>query len=180
MEPYLKKKYLKKKSKPLSKRVRHDSRIREIAGKSFLLNKKFFLVYFNLKRFFYKISIRFTQNNIFCTWRNNSKNKNLFFCSAGRYGVKISRKRLRFNNKFIIRSFLVGMRKKIKLKQKKQNRFLIEIICPIRLRKNLVKLIGKTLRKNIFILRFKEKKCFNGCRPKKMRRKKRKRFIVSK
>jgi hypothetical protein len=85
---------------------------------------------------------------------------------------------LRFNYKLIIKSFLSEIKNKIGIKKK--TKFLIEIVCPIRIRKKLVKLLGKSLKRHLFILKFKEKKCFNGCRPKKMRRKKRKRFIVSK
>jgi len=104
--------------------------------------------------------------------------KSIFTRSSGRYNVKITRKRLRFNYKLIVRSFLREVKRKIK--NKKKIRFLIEIICPIRIRKKLVKLLVKSLKRHILILTFKEKKCFNGCRPKKMRRKKQKRFIVSK
>lgn len=176
---------LKKKKKNLhpkkktSWRVRQYRKFRHIFRfKRFLLSRKFFFFEVHLKRFLYKINIRLGQNNVFCTWLNALTKKSIFTRSSGRYNVKITRKRLRFNYKLIVRSFLREVKRKIK--NKKKIRFLIEIICPIRIRKKLVKLLVKSLKRHILILTFKEKKCFNGCRPKKMRRKKQKRFIVSK
>jgi hypothetical protein len=54
------------------------------------------------------------------------------------------------------------------------NKILITIIAPKNLKKKIVNQIQKTLiNKNIFI-EVNEKKTFNGCRPKKQKRKKRK------
>lgn len=146
--------------------------------RSFLLSKKFFFFHTHLKFFLHKLNIRLSQNNVFCTWQNLVTKKSILTRSAGRYNIKISRKKLRFNNKFIIKSFLSEVKKKVGIK--KRTKFLIEIVCPIRLRKKLVKLLGKSFNRHLFVLKFKEKKCFNGCRPKKLRRKKRKSFIISK
>ena len=50
----------------------------------------------------YKISIRITPNNVFCTLKDLLKNKVLIVSSAGKYKLNVSKKTLRFANKIII------------------------------------------------------------------------------
>lgn len=117
-----------------------------------------------------KFSIRVTSNNIFCTLSNVKQNKITLLGSSGKYSIKTSRKRLRYSLKTIVHSFLEELKKK-KLSTK---RVLINIIAPLRLRKAILKLLTPFLKKKNVIINAQDKKCFNGCRPPKKKRKKRK------
>ena len=51
---------------------------------------------------------------------------------------------------------------------------IINIIAPIKIRRYIVSVLGKVLKKKNkkLIIKVAHKKCFNGCRPAKIRRKK--------
>jgi ribosomal protein S11 len=117
-----------------------------------------------------KVNFRVTQNNIFCTLENVIDHKILEVGSAGKYKVKISKKTLRYNTKILIGVFL----KRVKLHLRK-NLLLVNLIGPSRIRKPILKQVFEQfgIRSSI-IADIDPKKCFNGCRPKKKRRKKQK------
>lgn len=125
------------------------------------------------------LALRVTANNIFCILRNNTRNKTICSASSGKYNIKTSKKTLRFAFKFVLTNFIKEIKTKIKTKN-----LLISIVAPIKLRKKIVKFLAQQLfhrnRKTNLILKIKEMKCFNGCRPKKVKRKKRKRFKILK
>jgi ribosomal protein S11 len=117
-----------------------------------------------------KLNFRITQNNIFCTLENIANGKILEVGSAGKYKVKVSKKTLRYNTKLIIGTFL----RKVKTHLQKKL-ILINLIGPARMRKSILKQIFEQFgTKTSITVDIKSKKCFNGCRPKKKRRKKQK------
>lgn len=121
--------------------------------------------------FFIKINIRVKQNNVFCSLTNTLDNKIIFVTSSGKEKTSTSKKTLRFSSRYIISTFL----KKIKKLKIQPSNVVIKISSPIRIKILIIRLLKITFleRKNI-ILRFEHKKCFNGCKPKKTKRKKRK------
>lgn len=121
-----------------------------------------------------QISIKVKQNNVFCTLTDIKKNTILFVTSAGKSKIKTSKKVLRYSSKSIIESFLKSIKKYCK-----ERLLIINLIGPIKIRKSIIKQISKNTIWKV-IINVKEKKCFNGCRAKKKRRKKRQRFIIFK
>jgi hypothetical protein len=132
------------------------------------------------------INIKIKQNNIFCTLRKNQKIKKI--ASAGLYKIRISKKFLKLNYKKVIKLFLKKIKKKITF-----NNLLLNISCSKKFRKKILRQVLKFRKKyykqfsykykkknyaELFAISFKNKKCFNGCRPKKKIRKKRRRFRV--
>jgi ribosomal protein S11 len=121
------------------------------------------------KEISYIINIRVTPNNIFCNFINNVKKKTILVSSAGIYKLNVSKKKLKFLSKIIIQNFI----KKLKNIQLDKT-ILLKIIGPIKTRKFIIKQFKNLLRKNNLIINSKALKCFNGCRPKKKRKKKQK------
>lgn len=127
------------------------------------------LHFFNTKNVYKKIFIRLTQNNIFCTLTNN-KNKILLTSSSGKYKIKTSKKKIKFSSAIVLKSFLNEVKKRII-----NGKILINIISPKNLRKKIVREFYNSVKKNRnFFINIHHKKVFNGCRPRKQKRKKRK------
>lgn len=144
---------------------------------------KFF--YNKYLRFKSQISITITQNNVFCVYQsnltsNNKKVKTIVLTSAGKYKIKVSKKKLKFSNKIIIEKFINRIIPR--LKKKDRQFLLINISGPIRVKKSILKQIRSLIKetKIKYILNTKSLKCFNGCRPKKQKRKKQKSFRILK
>lgn len=116
-----------------------------------------------------KISIKVTPNNVFCTLKNITKEKTIKIGSSGKYNVKTSKKTLRYSTKIIVGSFLEEIKNELQTKK-----LIVDLIGPIRIRKAILKQLSKYIRKSSTILNVQDKKCFNGCRPPKKRRKKQK------
>jgi len=89
-----------------------------------------------------KISIRIKANNIFCTLGNLSSKRTLIVKSAGKYGIKVSKRNLRVSFKNVLKLFLREIKKKVKKKY-----IIIEIISPTHIRKQLINFILKNLSK---------------------------------
>jgi ribosomal protein S11 len=138
--------------------------------KSYLFKFKYQLLKALKTDSFQKLSIRVTSNNIFCTLSNLKNNKIKLLGYAGKYSLNISRKKLRYSFKVLLDNFFEEIRKKNLITKK----VLISIIAPLKLRKRFVKFLTPFLKKKNVILNVEDKKCFNGCRPSKKRRKKRK------
>ena len=117
-----------------------------------------------------KISILIKPNNIFCTLEDLILKKTVLLYTSGRSKLHISKKTLRFNSKILIANFLIILKKYINTK----SLLFIMLSGPIRIRKLILKQIASALKRHKLIIYVKAKKCFNGCRPKKKRRKKRK------
>lgn len=143
--------------------------------RKYLKNKKYGLN-FNLKKNlcvnkknFYTINILFKSNNFFCTLSNSFNKKVLYSVSSGNYDIKTSKKLLKHTFKFVIERFFRVVSKKIK-----NNNLIFNITSPIHLRKRVLDIISLNSAKESFIVHIKKSKCYNGCRPSKKQRKKRK------
>ena len=162
------------KFKRLKKTLKHKISVLKKTYSNFTLAKASSV----LSELCYKITIRSTQNNIYCTLSNVANKKVIFVISSGKCKINTSKKSLKFNSKQIIRTFL----KKIRKHFKKGPSTLIVINLPKRLRKSVLKTIRFSYlkKKSRLIIELKNKKCFNGCRLKKKKRKKRSKFRVFK
>jgi ribosomal protein S11 len=143
---------------------------RKVSGRPFkqykLLNKKKFI----------RLTIRVVPNNIFCTIKDNQSNKVLKSVSSGSYKINLSKKGLRYYAKLVVTSFLKDLRD-IKIKFNKS--LIVKVIAPVQIRRQIMgvlssSLLGKFSSKKNAILEVESKKVFNGCRPRKKIRKKRK------
>jgi hypothetical protein len=145
-------------------------------GRPFKKYRKF------LSKNFIRLSVTIKPNNIFCSLKHNKKNFVLKSISSGSYKVKTTRKRLKYNTKTVLNLFFRD------LKQRKiafSKFIIISVIAPIRIRKQIINLIAKsflrrTLKKRRIIIDVPQLKAFNGCRPVKKQRKKRKGFKLYK
>lgn len=158
-------------------KVKHPPKKKTTSLKKFIhkrkKNLKIVKNYILKKNFKYLIHIRITPNNIFCTFRNLKKT--LAVLTAGIIKLKVSKRKLKFAYKQIIGKFI----KAIKKRTAKETSVLY-ISGPKKVRKKATKHIIKRLKYNKLLVKILEKKSFNGCRPKKAKRKKRKGFRVFK
>ena len=115
----------------------------------------------------YGFILKATQNNIFCTLINHRSNKIIFNTSAGKEKLKISRKTLIFGAKNIFLSFF----KKIK-KQVWEASIYVNIIGPLRIKLIFLRMLRNYSKKSCLLINTQHKKCFNGCKVKKKKRKK--------
>jgi len=139
--------------------------------KNYLLNSK---IKENLnnklnKKIAYTIKIKIIPNNVFCTFIDNIENKTKLIVSAGKYKLNVSRKKLKFTSKIILAKFIDEIKNQIK-----NSTILIDIYSPIKQKKSIIKKLISSLKKNKLIIKSLPVKCFNGCRPKKKKRKKQK------
>ena len=145
------------------------------------LNPVFHLFHEKKKRnLILKINIRIKQNNVFCSLvklSTNKQKKSIISTSAGKEKIHVSKKTLRFNSRNIILSFL----KKIRGDIKEIEVLLVKIAAPLKLKILILRLFKRDYftKKNI-IFNLESKKCFNGCKAPKKRRKKRKGFRIFK
>jgi len=143
-------------------------------SKNFVTPKKF-----NKTKFYQKITIKITSNNIFCTLADLKTKKVVLAGSGGRYKIKTSKKRLKYTHRRILIIFFSKIWKYLNM-----GGIMIFVTAPIRLRKKIISLLfklrvyklksKKTRHYRAIFIKLKNKKCFNGCRSKKKRRKKRK------
>lgn len=134
----------------------------------------------NLKKkiFNRRITIKITSNNIFCSLSDLKSNKVILNASAGKYHFKITKKRLKHTYKEMLELFFRRVWQYLNA-----GGIIILLTIPIRLRKKVIELLfnlrlyKKTPKESYLraiLIKTKDKKCFNGCRSKKKRRKKRK------
>ena len=118
-----------------------------------------------------KLDIKIKSNNIFCTFSQIEKNLILHNGSAGKYKIKLSKKLQKVNSKNILDIFFDILEKEYEITT--FNSFIINLISPVRLRKKIIRKIFEKINKNHnFYFKLKTNKCFNGCRARKVRRKK--------
>ena len=94
--------------------------------------------------------------------------------------MNTSKKKLRYNTKMILKLFLKDINSYLR---DKNNSLIIQLISPIQNRKQIIRILRqkiKKVKKKNFIVYLKPLKCFNGCRPKKRRRKKRRKLRIFK
>jgi hypothetical protein len=115
----------------------------------------------------YTIDIKITPNNIFCTFR--SLKTTLIVLTAGILKIKLTKRKLKFVSKILVQKFIKNLKKTIQGKVS-----ILNISGPIKLVKKIVTQFVKELSESTLIINIKNKKSFNGCRPKKARKKKRK------
>jgi ribosomal protein S11 len=120
-------------------------------------------------KFSKRIFIKIRPNNIFCTLVDEKSQKTLYTTSSGKCGINTSKKTLRYSGKIVTQSFFDNIRK-----YSKDDHFLVTLIGPKRMKKPILEVISINLKDKNIILDVKGKKCFNGCRPPKKRRKKQK------
>ena len=137
------------------------------------LIKKWYLSKVDIKGskiYFHHITIRIKPNNIFCTLINAPKKRMITNYSTGSLYIKTTKKRLKQN----IIKVLFYFFKKVYRQLKKT--VVVNLIAPKRLKKKILTQIKTKYlkRQNRLLLNIVSKKCFNGCRPPKKRRKKRK------
>ena len=129
-----------------------------------------------------KINIKVTSNNIFCTCINFITNKIIYNGSGGLYKIKVSKKKLKLVYKNILYKFFGFLRKKYR--RNFFDRILVCVSAPITLRKKITRAVTNTLLKlkslKVILLKMNKKKCFNGCRASKVRRKKNLKFKIYK
>jgi len=130
----------------------------------------------SLKDFSKIINIKIKANNIFCTLKNLDKKLTVYNMSAGKCKIKTSKKLLRYSIKQIVNFFFAKIRRII-LNTKS---ILVNITGPKRIRKVVIKLFETNLKRRHLIININQKKCFNGCRAKKQKRKKQKKFRILK
>lgn len=116
-----------------------------------------------------KLTIRITPNNIFCNLKNISTNKTIRVGSSGKYKVKTSKKTLKFSCKIVLGFFLEEIKHDTKNKE-----VFLSLTAPIKLRKTILEQVSKYAQLSSMTVGFNQKKCFNGCRPPKKKRKKQK------
>lgn len=142
------------------------------------LNLKWYRVSFHqiltakkLKTFVKCLNIKVTSNNIFCNFKNRLTNKTLAAGSSGKYKIKTTRKKLRYAIKLVLRAFMMEVTSKFVFKT-----LIIKIVAPIKIRRHIVSFLSEVLKNKTkkLIIKIAHKKCFNGCRPAKKKRKKQK------
>lgn len=132
------------------------------------------------KKDFFRVDMGLFPNNVFCSLKDIKKNKLISSSSAGKYKIKVSKKRLKYASKVVITNFFK------ELKQKSVHfvkPIVLVLVSPSNLRKRVILDVLKVLKyvkKKRIIVYIKPKKIFNGCRVKKQMRKKRKRFAIYK
>ena len=168
---FKKKKYVKNKCIAFIRRSK-----RFYKYKSSILNFKDFILKKALNLFTLKVYIRIRSNNVFCTLVDLKNNITLFNTSSGKYKINTTKKKLKYNTKVIINSFFRDINSNIKSKKN----IIVELISPIKTRKQIVRILKQRLKQKNLILHIKENKCFNGCRPQKKKRKKRLTFRIFK
>jgi len=129
----------------------------------------------------YTITVRMTQNNIFCYIGNIVTNKTLLKLSSGNVKINITKKTLKFHSTRIIPYFFSLLRSKMI-----RSVIRVNFIVPKAIKKKIFFLVlskFKKLRRKKYFFKlfiFKGKKCFNGCRAPKLKRKKRHKFRILK
>ena len=165
---YNKRKKVRRNSKFLKKALRRFRSGRMLKRRNFSKKK--------LKNYL-RLNIRVSPNNIFCNLKDGRSNNIVKSLSTGAVKLKTTKKRLNFNIKNFLFTFFKDITKIKELKTKKHA--LIKVVSPKKFRKRILKMFHggvfkKFIQKKNLILDIPSNKIFNGCRPKKDIRKKRK------
>jgi ribosomal protein S11 len=121
----------------------------------------------NKKIFTHKLNVIITSNNIFCCL-SKLNNKILKTCSSGKYKIKTSKKSLKHTFSLVLNNFLFDISRGYNYKG-----IIINITSPIKIRKKIINSLSFALKKTPLLIKVLKKKSFNGCRPPKKIRKKR-------
>lgn len=127
----------------------------------------------------YVLKIKVMKNNIFCYLLDGNTNVLLISGSAGLYNIKVSKKSMRFYAKNVLTKFFKICNKI--LKNEKESILFFTIHSSARLKKMLTKTVKLFFKKRLpLVAAFNPNKCFNGCRPRKRIRRKRRFFRIFK
>jgi len=161
------------------KKVRRNFKFLKKALRRFHSGRMLKLSKFSKKKLknYLRLNIRVSPNNIFCNLKDGRSNNIVKSLSTGAVKLKTTKKRLNFNIKNFLFTFFKDIIKIKELKVKKHA--LIKIVSPKKFRKRILKMFHggvfkKFIQKKNLILDLPSNKIFNGCRPKKDIRKKRK------
>lgn len=135
-----------------------------------------------MKKLTARITIRINANNAFCTFCCG-KNKTISGTST-KYKIKMTKKSIRYHHKAIISAFI----KEIKVLFIDTSKYIVWVSAPRRLRLGLWRMLQNAIIKKpkkkttiseksndlrTLSIKFRAQKCFNGCRARKVPRKKR-------
>jgi hypothetical protein len=146
-----------------------------------LYRKKIKKVTYNQKKYLYdkKMFLKIKSNNMYCTLTNALDNRVLTTATAGKYRITYSKKLIRANSFRVLRMFFREVQQHLT-----RRGIIINVVAPIKMRKKLIVLCRKLRsyklknNKKVFyrtiLIMGLDKKCFNGCKASKKRRKKRK------
>jgi ribosomal protein S11 len=173
---YLNRKNSYKKNKNLKTFTKKINKFKFIKGlnfyrkilKSKVYSRSNFFSIDNKRTFSHKLSIVVTANNIFCSLIGCRKNQTLKSCSSGKYKIKTSKKKLKHTFDLVISNFIAEINKKYKYRG-----IIINITSPIKIRKKIINTVSFNFKKIPLLIKVFKKKSFNGCRPPKQIRKKR-------
>lgn len=173
LKPVVKKKVVTKKAKSFKRKYKKNAFyiLKKLELKWYRTSFQIFFTNKKFKKFSKCLNIKVTSNNIFCNFKNRLNNKTLAVASSGKYKIKTTRKKLRYAVKLVLRSFITDISSRFVLKT-----LIIKIVAPIRIKKQVVSYLSEVLKRKTqkLIIKFLHKKCFNGCRPAKKKRKKQK------
>lgn len=134
--------------------------------------------------FKFNLAILVKKNNVFCTFSNFEEKKTIKACSSGTYKIKVSKKTLRYTYDLVLEKFYRDIRKHVYPKKKKifvgKKGLFVTLVCSKRLRKKVSQSIRRNFKKIPLLIKVLNKKVFNGCRPPKKVRKKRRRMRIYK
>jgi len=116
----------------------------------------------------HSIKIWVKANNVFCICTDNKTNKTVNFCNSGMYKIPTSKRKVKHTYMLIFNKFIAETKKKVKIRG-----LMFTISCPKRLRYKLLKRFPTRFKKMPLVVNVLDKKIFNGCRPAKKIRKKR-------
>lgn len=151
------------------KKFKYERFLKILKTKSYSISNRFLKKVRTLKRFSHKLNILVLPNNIFCSLVKFNSKKTLYSCSSEKYKLKISKRKLKHTYKLVLDKFFSTILKKFKFRD-----LIINLTSPIRIRKKIIKYIPSKFQKKSLFFKINRKKSFNGCRPPKKVRKKRK------
>ncbi len=123
----------------------------------------------------HRFTIKVAANNIFCTLKNTDTNLMFHSVSSGKYKITVTKRTIKKDCKDILDFFLNDL-------QDKQFNFTQPVILTITAPNHFKKFIFEVLENHVlskiceelfFFVEAKDKKVFNGCRPKKLVHKRR-------
>jgi len=122
------------------------------------------------RRISFLLTIKILANNVFCSFKNLQLNKTVFIYSAGLLHLKMAKRKLKTTPKLIIDMFL----SRVDSELQRPELLLVNITAPMAIKEVILEsLFSGSIKKNNLIINIKDKKSFNGCRPRKRRRGKR-------
>lgn len=134
--------------------------------------------------FKFNLTILVKKNNVFCTFSNFEEKKTIKACSSETYKIKVSKKTLRYTYDLVLDKFYRDIKKQVYKNKKKffsrKNGVFVTLVCSKILRKKVLKSIRRNFKKTPLLIKVLNKKIFNGCRPPKKVRKKRRRMRIYK